>query len=57
MAHSPKNILIRAVKSNIPKAKRQRARTDVETMCESLGVKPTLYELLCEREREVMTRE
>lgn len=57
MAHSPKNILIRAVKSNIPKAKRQRARTDVETMCESLGVKPTLYELLCEKEREVMTRE
>ncbi|MDE6024748.1 MAG: SAM-dependent methyltransferase [Lachnospiraceae bacterium] len=46
MAHSPKNILIRAVKSNIPKKKKEKAKSDVELMCQTLKIKPTIYQLL-----------
>lgn len=46
MAHSPKNILIRAVKSNIPKTKKEEALAEVERMCETLSITPTIYKLL-----------
>ncbi|MCM1272029.1 MAG: SAM-dependent methyltransferase [Clostridium sp.] len=46
MAHSPKNILIRAVKSNIPKAKKAKAKSDAELMCQTLNINPTIYRLL-----------
>ncbi len=46
MAHSPKNILIRAVKSNIPKAKKEKAKSDAELMCQTLNINPTIYHLL-----------
>ncbi len=46
MAHSPKNILIRAVKSNIPKTKKEEALAQVEIMCETLHINPMIYKLL-----------
>lgn len=46
MAHSPKNILIRAVKSNIPKVKKEKAKSDAELMCQTLNINPTIYHLL-----------
>lgn len=46
MSHSPKNLLIRAVKSNISVAKRESAINEVERMCESIQAKPVIYELL-----------
>lgn len=46
MAHSPKNILIRAVKSNIPKEKKNKALEEAKTMCEFFGVEPAIYKLL-----------
>ena len=46
MAHSPKNILIRAVKSNIPADKRNRALQEAQHMCEELHATPTIVELL-----------
>lgn len=46
LAHSPKNILIRAVKSNISNAKRQRAYEEAQKMCEFLDIEPSIYKLL-----------
>ena len=46
MAHSPKNILIRAVKSSISKEKKVNALKEAETMCSFLGIEPTIYRLL-----------
>ena len=48
LAHSPKNILIRAVKSNISNAKRQRAYEEAQKMCEFLDIEPSIYKLLGE---------
>lgn len=45
MAHSPKNILIRAVKSNISKEKKKEAHEQIKTMCEHLNVQPTICKL------------
>ena len=46
MAHSPKNILIRAVKGNVSGDKKQKALNEACTMCEELGIEPTIYKLL-----------
>lgn len=46
MEHSPKNILIRAVKSNVPKEKRQGAYDSAKEMCEFLSIEPTILKLL-----------
>ena len=46
IAHSPKNILIRASKSNISKEKKTRALTEVKNLMETFSFKPTLYNLL-----------
>lgn len=48
MAHSPKNILIRAVKTNVSREKRKQARSEVERMCEELHIKPLICRLLDE---------
>ena len=44
--HSPKNLLIRAVKRNTPKAKREAARQKAEALMQEFSFKPTLYNLL-----------
>lgn len=46
LAHSPKNLLIRAVKSNIGADKKQEAFAEVEAMNNLLGVDTTIYKLL-----------
>ena len=46
MAHSPKNILIRAVKGNVSGDKKQKALNEACTMCEELGIEPIIYKLL-----------
>lgn len=46
LAHSPKNILIRAVKSNISKEKKNRSLQEAKDMCGFFGTEPTIYKLL-----------
>ncbi|MGN0368208.1 MAG: class I SAM-dependent methyltransferase [Wujia sp.] len=46
LAHSPKNLLIRAVKAGIPKQKRNQAKQEVMEICEQLQIKPTICNLL-----------
>ena len=46
IAHSPKNILIRASKSNISKQKIDKSLTEVEKLREEFNFNPTLYNLL-----------
>ena len=47
-AHTPKNILIRAVKRPItPKNAREKALAEVEALCSEFHFKPTLCELIC----------
>lgn len=46
IAHSPKNILIRASKSNISKQKIEKSLAEVEKLREEFNFNPTLYNLL-----------
>ncbi len=45
-AHTPKNILIRAIKRNISPASRKKARKEAETLMHEFNFSPTLYTLL-----------
>ena len=44
--HTPKNILIRAMKKNIPLATKKMCLEEVTNLMEEFRLKPTLYELL-----------
>ncbi len=46
IAHSPKNILIRAVKAEVSKEKRDKARLEIENTCKEFNITPTLVKLL-----------
>lgn len=46
IAHSPKNILIRAVKGNVSKAKREKALDEVKKLCKEFRVEQTLVGLV-----------
>lgn len=46
LAHSPKNILIRALRSGTPAAKRQEAKAEAERLMAAFSLDPTLYRLL-----------
>ncbi len=46
IAHSPKNILIRAVKGNVSKVKREKSLLEIEKLCEEFHVEQTLARLL-----------
>ena len=48
IAHSPKNILIRASKSNISKDKKLKSLNEVESLMREFNLNPTLYKLLKE---------
>lgn len=50
MAHSPKNILIRAVKSSIPSQNREQSRLEAEKLMREFNFSPTLYNLLYRNE-------
>ena len=45
-SHSPKNLLIRAVKKSVPMEKRKKALRDAEKLMQAFGFQPTLYQLL-----------
>lgn len=45
-AHTPKNILIRAVKSNLPQAHRQKTLAEAESLMQAFAFEPTLHRLL-----------
>jgi len=52
-AHTPKNILIRAVKRPItPKNARQKALAEVDALCKEFQFKPALYRLLLDNENK-----
>ncbi|NSB31586.1 class I SAM-dependent methyltransferase [Clostridium saccharoperbutylacetonicum] len=46
IAHSPKNILIRASKDHVSKDKKQKALTEVTNLMKQFNLSPTLYKLL-----------
>ena len=46
IAHSPKNILIRASKTNISKEKKEKSLNEVNNLMNTFNFKPTLYNLL-----------
>lgn len=46
LAHSPKNILIRAVRANTPASKRAEARAEAKRLISAFSLDPTLYRLL-----------
>ena len=48
LAHTPKNLLIRAVRSNRSDAVRQTALEEVERLMAAFSLSPTLYHLLRE---------
>lgn len=48
IAHSPKNILIRASKSNISDAKKEKSLKEVNDLMKEFNFSPTLYKLLKE---------
>jgi len=47
--HTPKNILIRAKKSNLSAAAKQKALAEVEAINAEFSLKPTLYELVLKK--------
>ena len=51
IAHSPKNILIRAVKGNVSAAKREKAKVEVVKLCEEFHIEQTLAKLLLSQEK------
>lgn len=50
-SHSPKNLLIRATKKNIPKSKRETALGKAKALIKQFSFSPTLYRLLTEDEK------
>lgn len=49
--HSPKNILIRAVRKNVSAEKRERAFDEAKRLCKEFAVKQTLMEMISKNER------
>ncbi len=48
--HTPKNILIRASKTNMTKAHKQKMVNEVEELMQAFSLEPTLYQLLKQHE-------
>lgn len=46
MEHTPKNLLIRAVKRNISKEAREKARAEIKRLTDEFSLEPTLIKLL-----------
>ncbi len=46
MEHSPKNILLRAVRQNVPESKKQEAIDEIENLCQKFNLDLTLYNLM-----------
>ena len=52
MEHTPKNLLIRAVKSNISEEARTKARAEIERLTEEFSLEPTLIGLLNDKTQQ-----
>lgn len=50
-SHTPKNLLIRAIKSNIGKDHREKMLSEVEGLNKEFNLKPTLYTLLMNNQK------
>ena len=46
LSHTPKNLLIRAVKTNVSEKKKQQAMNEIQNLIKEFSVRPTLYALL-----------
>lgn len=46
ISHSPKNVLIRAIKKNVSQAKKEKAMEEIHAVMSEFALKPKLYELL-----------
>lgn len=46
LAHSPKNLMLRCIKSDVSEEKKQNALKEVQTVCEEFSLEPTLKRLL-----------
>jgi hypothetical protein len=54
MAHSPKNILIRAKKALIPQKTRDKAKAEAESLMKEFNFLPTLYNLMYGDEKDAL---
>ncbi len=52
LSHTPKNLLIRAVKTNISAKKKQRSLNEAESFMRSFNADPALYRLLIEKDKD-----
>lgn len=52
LSHTPKNILIRAVRTVLPKSVKEEARREVDALKAQFGFRPTLDELLNGEDRQ-----
>lgn len=50
LAHSPKNILIRAVKGQVSEKKKKQAKEEILRLCKEFSLEPTLVQLLMKEE-------
>ena len=48
LSHTPKNILIRAVRTNVSAGTKEQVLAEVETLTDEFGFDPTLYRLFRE---------
>ena len=46
LSHTPKNLLIRAVKANLPEDVRETAKAEASALMDEFGFRPTLAETL-----------
>lgn len=52
MEHSPKNLLIRAVRGNASQARKEEMLAEAEALMQAFGLQQTFYRLLMEEKRE-----
>lgn len=52
LSHTPKNLLIRAIKTNVSAKKKQRSLSEAEAFINSFNADPTLYRLLQDNEED-----
>lgn len=49
LSHTPKNILIRAVKGGVSKSSKEKAAAEVQRIIDEFNLEPTLYKLLSDK--------